>query len=183
MVVNLYSRIALSPPLVVPYAVGMSQHANGQASDMPSGMRATVEEAARLLGLSENAVRKRVERGTLRSEKVEGIRYVFLDRGVPRPDNGMPNDMPSDLALMQAHLDSMREQIDYLKEVIERRDEEIRRRDHLLAAALERIPMLEEAPPEPRGAPEEAPEGRGRGEVPLEQERRSWWRRIFFGAG
>jgi hypothetical protein len=162
----------------------MPQHADDQAADMPDGRWVTVEEAARILGLSGNAVRKRLERGTLKSEKVAGIRYILLDADMSQHANDMPNGMPGDIALMQAHLDSMGEQINYLKEVIERRDEEIRRKDHLLAAALERIPAIEEAPSEPRESPlspseEEAdtqppPEGRG-------QEKRSWWRRFFGG--
>ncbi len=40
--------------------------------------------------------------------------------------------------------------------LLEKRDEEIRRKDHLLAAALERIPAIEEAPAEPREAPDTA---------------------------
>ena len=162
------------------YAADMSQHANDQAADMPGSTRVTVEEAAKLLGLSGNAVRKRLERGTLKSEKVDGIRYVLLYDDMSQHVNGTPDDMPDDITLMQEHLDSMREQIDYLKDVIERRDEEIRRRDHLLAAALERIPAIEEAPSEPRDAAVSATEGRGGDGVPPEQEKPSWWHRLFY---
>src|SRR5215204_3913656 len=138
----------------------MTQHANDQADgmlgdtpfDMTGLRRVTVEEAARLLGLSDNAVRKRLERGTLRSEKIDGVRFVHLydnmSQHAPRHVNDMPTSMSGDIALIQAHLDSVNEQLDYLKSVIEKRDEEIRRKDHLLAAALERIPAIEEAPAE-----------------------------------
>ncbi len=143
------------------YAGDMSQHANDQAANMPDNTRVTVEEAAKLLGLSGNAVRKRVERGSLPSVKVDGIRYVLLDGDMSQHANDTPNEMSGDISLMQEHLDSMREQIDYLKDVIERRDEEIRRRDHLLAAALERIPAIEEAPSEPRESDVSASEERG----------------------
>lgn len=170
----------------------MSQYATDQAAGMPDGMpsptRVTVEEAARLLGVSGNAVRKRLERGTLRSEKVDDVRYVLLldndmpqaERHADRDAGGMPTDTPSDIVLMQAHLDSMREQLDYLKTVIEIRDEEIRRKDHLLAAALERIPAIE--PPETRGGHETASEDGGRvdtGEPEREPQKRSWWQRFF----
>ncbi len=170
----------------------MSQHANDQAADMPGNIRVTVEEAARLLGLSDNAVRKRLERGTLDSEKVDGIRYVLLNSEVSRHDRDMsqhatdtPNDMLGDIGLMQAHLDSMREQIDYLKDVIEKRDEEMRRKDHLLAAALERIPAIEEAPPEPREDPETASPRMEGVETPIAEEKpvSSWWRRLFGAPG
>ena len=44
--------------------------------------RVTMREAADLLGVSEEAIRKRVERGTLRSEVGEdGSRYVYLKAG------------------------------------------------------------------------------------------------------
>ncbi len=170
------------------YAADMSQHANDQAANMPGNTQVTVEEAAKLLGLSGNAVRKRVERGSLPSVKVDGIRYVLLDGDMSQHVNDTPTDMSGDISLMQEHLDSMREQIDYLKDVIERRDEEIRRRDHLLAAALERIPALEEASPEPRDARETAsdlkpgvdPQGDDAGPK-ASVSRRSWWRRLFGG--
>jgi excisionase family DNA binding protein len=66
------------------YAADMPQLADDQARDMPGRRRVTVEEAAKLLGLSGNAIRKRLERGTLRSEKVNGVRYVLLDSGMPQ---------------------------------------------------------------------------------------------------
>jgi len=74
-------------------------------------------------------------------------------------------------------------EIEYLRETIARRDEEIRRRDHLLAAALERIPALEEPSSEPRETPQTVAEELDRGTPPPEgqgQQRRSWWR-AFFG--
>jgi hypothetical protein len=104
-----------------------------------------VTEAALLLGLSGNAVRKRLERGTLRSEKVDGVRYVLLD-----------TDM-SQHATRHATRHVRRHSLNTSTlrfSDIEKRDEEIRRKDHLLAAALERIPAIEEAPVEPREAPD-----------------------------
>ncbi len=44
--------------------------------------RVTMREPASLLGISKDAVRKRVGRGTLRSDAGEdGRRYVYLDAG------------------------------------------------------------------------------------------------------
>jgi excisionase family DNA binding protein len=161
----------------------MSQHADGQATDMPGSTRVTVEEAAKLLGLSGNAVRKRLERGTLKSEKIDGIRYIILDTDMLQHANDTPPDTPGDIALMQEHLDSMREQIAYLKDVIAKRDEEIRRRDHLLAAALERIPAIEPPPDtsaEPRESPVSSSEAKADTHIPPEEKGPiSWWRRIF----
>jgi hypothetical protein len=163
------------------YAADMPQHNNDQVTGMSNGIRATVEEAAKLLGLSENAVRKRIERGTLRSEKVDDIRYVLLDGAMPQH----ALNMPTDISLMQAHLDSMQEQLSYLKAVIHTRDEEIRRKDHLLAATLERIPAIEASPDTPsesRESPVADTEPRSdTPKAPPQREKRSWWRRLIVG--
>jgi hypothetical protein len=76
----------------------------------------------------------------------------------------------------------LRDQVSYLQEVIRIREEEIRRHQHLLAAALERVPAIEEAPSEQRELPVLTPSGvKGNGDVPPELEERSWWRRLFGG--
>src|SRR5215211_5118294 len=105
-----------------------TRHVNDTVNDMSSPLRATVEEAAKILGTSENAVRKRIERGTLPSEKVDGVRYVLLlESDMPQhaADTAadLATDMSHDLALMQAHLDSMQEQVGYLKSVVHTREE------------------------------------------------------------
>jgi hypothetical protein len=48
--------------------------------------RLDLREAAEILGASVDAVRKRIQRGTLESEKVDGKVYVWLDDGAPRSD-------------------------------------------------------------------------------------------------
>jgi hypothetical protein len=164
-----------------------TRHATDTVGDMSPPLRATVEEAAKILGTSENAVRKRLERGTLASEKVDGVRYVLLlDTDMPQHARGTSGDpvtvMSGDLALIQAHLDSMQEQVGYLKAVVQTRDEELRRKDHIIAALTERIPELE-APREASQTVRTAPEGTGKGEVPSEARppptQRSFWARLF----
>ena len=168
-----------------------TRHANDTATDMSSPLHATVEEAAKILGTSENAVRKRIERGTLPSEKVDGVRYVLLlDSDMPQhaPDTAddtvtdMSTGMPADLSLMQAHLDSMQEQVGYLKAVVQTRDEELRRKDHIIAALTERIPELEAPRETTRSARTPSVDT---GEVPSEEKprptQRSWLHRFFFG--
>ncbi len=104
---------------------------------MTPPLRVAVEDAAKLLGLSVDAVRKRLERGTLRGEKVNGTRYVLLDVDMTDHDpTGQRYD--GDLTVL---LESQRDQIEFLRE-------ELRRKDHLLAATLERIPPALEAPPD-----------------------------------
>jgi len=168
-----------------------TRHVNDTVTDMSSPLRATVEEAAKILGTSENAVRKRIERGTLPSEKVDGVRYVLLfDSDMPQHATDtagdsvtdMPTDMPHDLALMQAHLDSMQEQVSYLKAVVQTRDEELRRKDHIIAALTERIPELEpprEASREARESPRTTSEEPSATSPPPDEEHPSWWKRFF----
>jgi excisionase family DNA binding protein len=168
-----------------------TRHATDTVTDMSPPLRATVEEAAKILGTSENAVRKRIERGTLPSEKVDGVRYVLLlDSDIPQHAadtaggsvTDMSTDMPHDLALMQAHLDSMQEQVSYLKAVVQTRDEELRRKDHIIAALTERIPELEpprEASSETREAPRMTSENHSGTSPPPDEEHASWWKRFF----
>ena len=127
--------------------------------------RVTVQEAARILGVKEPAIRKRVKRGTLQSERVGGRVYVYLDTG------GSADRSEDRSAGRDELVEELRRQIEYLRE-------ENRRKDHLLAAALERIPPAIEAPSEtpsePRESPETPAEEAGSTVTPL-----PWWRRWF----
>jgi hypothetical protein len=125
--------------------------------------RLTLRQAAARFGVSESAIRKRVERGTLRSHKgPDGRRYVYLDpvadamadKWADKSATGEPGALISEL---KAHNDTLREQLE-----AERQGHAEARR--LLAAALERIPPQLEAPQEAAEGAEtvvEAPEGTG----------------------
>jgi hypothetical protein len=106
--------------------------------------RLDLREAAEILGASVDAVRKRIQRGTLESEKVDGKVYVWLDDGAPR------SDIETLISEMRAHNETLREQLEAERQA----HAEARR---LLAAALERIPPQIEPP---RETPSEAPEAR-----------------------
>jgi hypothetical protein len=54
--------------------------------------RVTVADAGRLLGLSAEAVRMRIKRATLASEKVDGTVYVLLDSDQSEPDEDQASD-------------------------------------------------------------------------------------------
>ena len=151
----------------------------------------TVADAAKMLGLTTEAVRMRVKRGTLASTRIAGTVYVVLERPNSQPNtrpnggpNAQPNVQPSDrtevVARLEDHNTTLREQVEHLRQELGIRNEELRRKDHLLAAALERIPELE-APREPRESPETAPEESGGAEDRGDEERPSWWKRIFGG--
>jgi hypothetical protein len=119
-----------------------------------------------------------LSRGTLPKEKgPDGTTYVRLndDRTRSNDDGTDDRTVPDSLAFQL-----MQDQLDYLRRQLEVWQEEARRKDHIIAALTERIPELEPAR-EPRDGPETASEEAGKGEAPPEEERRSWWRRMFGG--
>ena len=147
-----------------------------------TGRRVTTREAAEALGISVEAVRKRIERGQLKHERVDNRVYVYLDED--RTESGPDVEGEGGGALVE----SLQDQVSYLREQLaeERRANDENRR--LLLAALERIPQLE-APQEVRESPVspaptlEDPTS-APGDAPAatqEPERRGWWQRVFGG--
>jgi hypothetical protein len=140
--------------------------------------RLTIQEAARALGISEGAVRKRVTRGTLRYEKEQDGRiYVYLDAGVRRGvDGGQDEGVDPD---NNALISQLRDEVAYLRDENRRKDEIIMQQAmtmrQLTAAepqeASEAPETLEQEPDraEPRSDAGEAQEG----------VQRPWWRRVF----
>jgi TolA-binding protein len=147
----------------------------------PTNQRVTVPEAAELLGITAEAVRMRIKRGTLRSERQAGRVFVLLGQGQPTEQ---PSDRPDEpnalISQMQGRIDSLERQLEEAAE----RDRENRR---IIVALTSRIPAIE-APSETPEAAEAAEEQQGRGEAhsdaPSAQEgaqQRPWWRRILGG--
>src|SRR5919112_1155741 len=163
--------------------------------DTPRSKQYTVPEAAKVLGIGTDAVRKRIARGTISHEKDDNGRvYVYLDTG---HDEGH-----DDQEKAPELVESLREQIGYLQGVIATRDEELRtrseelrrrdqdleRRDRIIAALTERIPQALEPPSEARESnqtveeePERAPTRSGTGAAQEGGQLRSWLRRILRG--
>lgn len=152
--------------------------------------RVTVQEAARILGVKEPAIRKRVKRGTLDSERVGNRVYVYLDMGQSEDQSEeRSSGTHPPIGDRDELLEELRRQNEYLRE-------ENRRKDHIIAALVERMPPQIEAgaPPEPRESPvasgprDAPPEAAGEAHAPSEaqeegpEERRlPWWRRWFGG--
>jgi hypothetical protein len=142
--------------------------------------RLTVSQAATRLGITESAVRGRINRGTLEAERVEGTVYVLLSAEQSADSVQITGDYPGEYnaltSALEARIESLERQIEEARE----RDRENRR---LLAAALERIPPQLEAPSEPRESPETATEGEVEPPRPGSQEgaQRPWWSRWFGG--
>jgi excisionase family DNA binding protein len=110
--------------------------------------RITVQEAARRLGVSEGAVRKRVARGTLEHDKDESGRvYVYLPDGVDGvQDEGVD---PNSNALI-SHLE---EEISYLRDENRRKDEIIMQQ----AMTMRALSAPDEPENVPQGQQEEEP--------------------------
>ena len=150
--------------------------------------RVTIPEAADILGVTRDAVRKRMKRDSIRYEVGDdGETYVYVDASTTGKDKSANVGDTSGQDTTQAFVESLRDQVEYLRREVAVWQDEARRKDHLLAAALERIPAIEappdtpppERPPGPRKSPVTASEDRGNGDVPPEPEKRPWWRRLF----
>jgi excisionase family DNA binding protein len=164
-------------------AQALSGAANVHPNRRPVGgarvtsQRLTVQEAAEVLNTSVDAVRMRVRRGSLESEKdPDGRVYVWVDEDSsetkPRLD-GEPS------ALISAKDETIRILTEQLE--AERRANEENRR--IVAALTSRIPDLEApASPEPPGGSHEEGSERPRdtAEFPVRGSlTRPWWRRVL----
>jgi hypothetical protein len=137
-----------------------------------AGRWVDVAEAARELGISTDAVRKRIARGSLESDRPNGSVLVWLDGG--GTEAGRETQVDG-----EPLVESLRDQVAYLREIVATRDEEIRRRDVIISQLTQRIPEIEApsetAEPRPDSpAPEPAGGGAQEGAEP-----RSWWQRMF----
>lgn len=159
------------------------------AADQPTAShRLTVQEAASRLGVTVDAIRGRIKRGTLSSDRDEdGTVYVLLDHADQPDDQPGASHQPADDQLELVEV--LQEQNDYLRRQLEVWQEEARRKDHIIAALAERIPAIEapqDTVSEARESPETASEAPYSTHAPPEQQgppqRRSWWRE-FFGLG
>ncbi len=146
--------------------------------------RLTVQEAAEVLSTSVDAVRMRLRRGSLDSEKdPDGRVYVWVDGDSSETKLRLNGESSALISAKDETIGVLTEQLQAERQA----HAEARR---LLAAALERIPPQLEAPQEPPGAPQTAAEGReGAEQQPRSgtagtqegAQPRSWWRRMFGG--
>jgi len=142
-----------------------------------------VSEAASALGITVDAVRSRVKRGTIAHEREGGRVYVLLDATEARPVHDQASGQGAGVAQ-----DRTAELIATLREQLEAERQAHSEARRLLAAALERIPTAIEPP----GASTEATEGVVHDHAPPDQEEgaersgpprgreepteRPWWR-------
>jgi hypothetical protein len=138
--------------------------------------RVTVQEAAHRLGISQDAVRQRVRRGSMRCDKDDkGRVYVYLDPTNTRP--AVVHNAPSDTVHDTSHnelITELRDRIQFLETELAGRKEESRRKDHIIAALTQRIPELEPAS-EPREYSERPTEHVDRGTTSTTESRKPRW--------
>jgi len=160
----------------------MGEDATQGGDKSQTSRRYTVTEAAEILGITVEAVRGRIKRGTIGHERTDDGVFVWLDTDQfetrREPDEDRTNDRAQLVEALRAQVADLREQL-----AAERAANSENRR--LLAAALERIPAIE-APQEASESPESAApasdttESRSTPEEPQEPTSpRPWWRRIF----
>ena len=153
----------------------------------PTVRRVPVIEAASILGITPDAVRSRLRRGTLPKEVGEdGTVFVRLNGDGRDGRTDQSTDRPTDQPTV-AYINALRSENELLRRELEDRKEESRRKDHIIMTLAQRVPELEAAqePREPSqtvaedaggSEPRSATEGDQEGSEP-----RPWWRRWFGG--
>ena len=114
----------------------------------PTNQRVTVPEAAELLDITAEAVRMRIKRGTLRSERQGGRVFVMLGQS-------QPTDRPDEPTTL---ISEMRSRIQFLEDELQRKDAILLNMTEAMKALS---PPTQEAPSEAREPPqtvEEVPE-------------------------
>ena len=147
--------------------------------------RVTVEEAAQLLGIKEESVRKRISRVKLRADKDEdGRLLVYVDGTGTVRDEYVDRSVTDKVAhpdLARELIEEMRSRISSLENQLSEERESRRRADTIIAqltqanaALVARVPELEAPQERPEAAElvEEEPE-RAESPTPLREGRRS----------
>jgi hypothetical protein len=159
----------------------------GENRSQTSRQRVTVAQASEILGVTVEAVRGRIKRGTLEHERLSGTVYVLLHAD-QMPTGRQPGDDQTTDRLQSdstALISAKDETIATLRDQLEAERQGHAEARRLLMAALERIPPQLEAPQEaPKDAEtvEEAPdraEPRPATGGAEEGARRPWWRRVI----
>ena len=125
-----------------------------------TGGRATIDEAARVLKISKEAVRKRIKRGSLKGYKDEAGRWII---DLPDTDRTSGQDTRQDEG-QAAGGDASAKLVQVLQDEILFLRQELSRKDQILYMMAEKLPQLEapkqETPEKPKETQTEEPEKR-----------------------
>ena len=160
----------------------------GEDRSQTSWQRVTVAQASEILGVTVEAVRGRIKRGTLEHERHSGTVYVLLaadqTTDQARPDTDQTTDrLQSDSAALISAKD---ETITTLRDQLEAERQAHAEARRIIAGLVERIPAIEA----PAGTPEASEAGeeqQGRGEPHTDRVESQegtqwpWWRRVLGG--
>jgi hypothetical protein len=146
----------------------------------------SVYQAAEVMGVTVDAIRKRVARDTIPHEKDEhGRVWVLLDTDQDTASKVRDTDQPQ--SATDALISQMQERIASLERQLDQEREANSEHRRLLLRALERIPPQLEAPSEARESPQRVEEEPERAEPrpatgeAQEGAQRPWWRRLIGG--
>jgi len=155
----------------------------------------SVAEAADRLGITPDAVRARLHRGTLAGEKHAGTWRVWLsntttDRTTDRQTTGdrqdetgpRQGDLGAVADALRGHVEDLRADVAYLQNQLDQRSRELaaerERSDVIQQLALQRLPVLTPGESPPQTAPTTAPAAtRATIRAGTGQDARPWWRR------
>ena len=164
--------------------------------------RLSVAEAAEALGVTRDAIHKRVRRGSVEYEKGEDGRfYVYLDTSTTGLDESLDKSKDeSKVEVLERLIEGQQDRIEFLERELERRGDETTRLHQIVGGLTQanarlaaRVPELEApASPEARESPdgpgptETPPPAPGEAQAATEKpqaggERRPWWRRVLGG--
>jgi hypothetical protein len=133
-------------------------------------LRVTIREAAAKLGVTEAAIRKRIQRGSLGKELgKDGRVYVYLDlsRDMSHPESQIHRD-----PVVEELVEELRDRVAFLERSLERRSVEAERYQQIVAGLTQTNNQLAsrlrelEAPQEPPGASETDAETVARDDAP-----------------
>jgi uncharacterized protein with von Willebrand factor type A (vWA) domain len=143
----------------------------GENQSQTGRRRITVAEASEALGVTVEAVRGRIKRGTLEHERDSGTVYVLLDADQSHDQARPDDDQTSGRSRPEDHTDitkELRDRIRYLERQVEEEREARRRADTILAQlsaanaeqarTIRALEAPAETPPDERESPETAAE-------------------------
>jgi hypothetical protein len=148
----------------------------------PSGNRVSVYEAAEILDVTVDAIRKRIQRGTIPYARDDGRVWVLLlEAAGMLPDEGQRDYRSAS----DEFIDELREQVRYLREMLDEERDARRRADTIiaqlartnaaLAGCMPELDIESKNPEQP--PPQSSAESQGDPEVRKEPR----WRRLFEG--
>lgn len=164
--------------------------------------RLSVAEAAEALGVTRDAIHKRIKRGSVEYEKgKDGRFYVYVDTSTPGLDKSVDKSKDeSKVQVLERLIEGQQDRIEFLERELERRGDETTRLHQIVGGLTQanarlaaRVPELEApASPEARESPESPGPTETPPSVPGEAqaaagrpepggERRPWWRRVLGG--